>query len=246
MPTTYPHGYGRTLLDIDALFARHHVDKMHPEFCRRLRAWLIAQDGQIGIGGSWRDTGSQPSKPGFAPEGKSFHQYQRFASGLVAFCAVDLVARNGTNVHRAPTWNEVPAQGSAEATAWGVHCNIGSESWHMQPVLRIGDYDGIDGWGGWITTGSPDPVAAYPLPTDPKPEPPKPTPDPEEPDMAPRFFKTSQASPTLWVTTDNVTAVHVTEAQWVALGTPAPEVLTAAQAKKFAYLQSLQHDIAIG
>lgn len=165
MPIMYPSSYGRTLLDIDALFARHHVDKMHPEFARRLRAWLIAQEGRIGIGGSWRDTGAQPDRPGFAPEGRSFHQYQRFASGLVAFCAVDLVARNGAGVHRAPHWDEVPVQGSAEASRWGVHCNVSSESWHMQPVE-------IDGWASWISAGSPDPVAGYRLPTDPPLQPP--------------------------------------------------------------------------
>lgn len=178
MPIMYPSSYGRTLLDIDALFERHHVDKMHPEFARRLRAWLIAQEGRIGIGGSWRDTGTQPDRPGFAPEGRSFHQYQRFASGLVAFAAVDLVARNGAGVHRAPQWDEVPVQGSNEARRWGVHCNVSSESWHMQPVE-------IDGWASWTTAGRPDPAAGYPLPTDPvtPPEVHPPEPVPEDPPM---------------------------------------------------------------
>lgn len=175
MPIMYPSSYGRTLLDIDALFERHHVDKMHPEFARRLRAWLIAQDGNIGIGGSWRDNGTQPDKPGFAPEGRSFHQYQRFASGLVCFAAVDLVARNGAGVHRAPHWDEVPVQGTTEAARWGVHCNVSSESWHMQPVE-------IDGWASWMSAGSPDPVAGYPLPGDivTPPEVQPPPPDPED------------------------------------------------------------------
>jgi hypothetical protein len=166
MTVTYPHGYGRTLLGIDELFARHHVDKMHPEFARRLRAWLVAQGGQVGIGGSWRATGTQPDRPGFAPEGRSFHQYQTFNSGLVAFCAVDLVARNGSGVHRAPHWAEVPARGSDDAKRWGVHCNIASESWHMQPTE-------INGWLSWVNSGSRDPVSGYPLPSEPlPPEPP--------------------------------------------------------------------------
>ena len=241
MTTTYPSGYGRTHHDLDDLFWRHHVDKMHPAYARRLKAWLESQGGHVGSGGSWRDTGTQPDKPGFAPEGKSFHQYQQFSSGLVAFCAVDLVARNGTNIHRAPRWDEVPAQGSVDAQRWGVHCNVSSEAWHMQPVE-------IDGHASWITAGSPDPVTVYPLPTDPTPKPPPPPPpppDPEDPDMTPRYFKTSATSPTLWYTTDGITAVHVTPPQWAALGHPQPETLTAAEAKKFAYLQSLQHDIAI-
>lgn len=75
---------------------------------------------------------------------------------------------------------------------------------------------------------------------------PQPAPTPEEPDMAPRFFKTSATSPTLWVTTDGVTAAHVAPQQWAAHGHPTPVVLSAAEAAKFAYLPSLQHDIAIG
>lgn len=69
---------------------------------------------------------------------------------------------------------------------------------------------------------------------------------PEEPMPAPVFFKTSKNSPTLWFTTDGITAVHVTEPQWVALGTPPPVVLPAAEAKRYAYVQAIQHDIAIG
>jgi hypothetical protein len=236
MATLYPTGYGRSLLDIDALFARHHVDKMHPEYARRLRAWIVAQGGHIGIGGSWRDTGSQPDKPGFAPEGKSFHQYQRFASGLVAFAAVDLVARNGDKIHRAPYWSEVPEQGGTEAAKWGVHCNIdkggnpgapGTESWHMQPIE-------IDGWATWMGDGSPDPVANYPLPTDP---------DPEEPDMARRYFTTPGSTTALWRTDDNLHAYRVEVDEWVAVGTPEGERLTLEQARKFTYGVELGHDL---
>lgn len=145
----FPHGYGSTMLDIDELFRRHHQDKMHPEYARRLREWLIAQDGRIGIGGSWR--ASQPAKPGFAPEGKSFHQSQQFSSGRVAFCAVDLVHVNPGKNHRAPTWGEVPRKGSVEAKRWGLHCNVTRppEPWHIQPIE-------IDGWGGWNRAGRPD------------------------------------------------------------------------------------------
>lgn len=69
---------------------------------------------------------------------------------------------------------------------------------------------------------------------------------PEDPDMpTPVFFKTSTNSPTLWYSTDGITAVHVTPPQWDALGRPTPKVLTKAEAAKYAYLQSIQHDIAI-
>ena len=152
----YPHGYGTTLVTIDELFRRNHVEKMHPEYARRLRRWLIDQRGHIGIGGSWRDTGAQPDKPGFAPEGKSFHQYQRFASGIVAFAAVDLVARNPGGIHRSPNWSEVPAQGSDWAKKYGVHANVSSESWHLQAIE-------IDGFDSWKNAGSPDPTTNYPI-----------------------------------------------------------------------------------
>lgn len=146
--TLYPTRYGTRLVTIDQLFAEHHVDKMHPEFARRLRSWLIGQGGLVGIGGSWRAIGDQPDKPGFAPEGKSFHQFQQFPSGQF-FCAVDLVCRNGSAVHRAPKWSEVPVQGSDISLYWGVHANVSTESWHMQPIE-------VDGWQSWVNRGRPD------------------------------------------------------------------------------------------
>lgn len=154
----YPIGYKSRLVELGELEGTHGP-KMHPEFRRRLFNWIEAQGGLIGIGGGWRETGKQPDKPGFAPEGRSFHQYQKFASGLVAYCAVDLVARDGDSHHRSPTWAEVPRQGSDEAKLWGVHCNIDSEPWHIQPVE-------IDGWERWVAAGSLDPQTDYPIPGD--------------------------------------------------------------------------------
>ncbi len=159
----FPSGYGTSMVTIDELFRRHHESKMHPEYARRLRAWLIAQEGRIGIGGSWR--ASQPAKPGFAPEGKSFHQSQTFAGGRVAFCAVDLVHVVPGKKHRAPTWDEVPRKGSQEAKKWGLHCNVTkpSEPWHIQPIE-------IDGYGGWVRGGRKD-FGAIPTPPAPPPAP---------------------------------------------------------------------------
>lgn len=156
----FPHGYGTTMVTLDELFERHHPDKMHPEFARRLRAWLIAQEGRVGIGGSWRAT--QPAKPGFAPEGKSFHQSQQFASGRVAFCAVDLVHVNPGGRHRSPSWVEVPKKGNAECVRWGLHCNVKNEPWHIQPIE-------IDGWGSWNRNGRKDfsVLNMVPVPSDP-------------------------------------------------------------------------------
>lgn len=166
-----PYGYTtatRSLTEIKKILDAHY----HPEYVRRLIPWLNSKGGHIGVGGHWRATGSQPDKSGFAPEGKSFHQDQRYADGFVGACAVDLVARRGgTLTHRSPFWSEVPAQGSKEAAKVGLHCNIGSEPWHMQPVE-------IDGWQSWFDAGRPFPRKDYPLPYDapaPAPVPPAPT-----------------------------------------------------------------------
>lgn len=146
----FPIGYGRRLVTLDELRAVHEPD-MHPVFARSLWPWLIAQGGMVGIGGGVRD--EQPTGPTFAPPGRSFHERQRFASGIVAYCAVDLVARNGTDRHRAPTWAEVPAQGSPEAGWLGVHANVQRppEPWHLQPW-------NIDGYDRWVDDGRPDPL----------------------------------------------------------------------------------------
>lgn len=150
----YPHGYGLTMLTLDEL-KRRHRPFMHPEFERRLFPWIEAQGGTIGIGGGYRIT--QPAKPGFAPAGKSFHQDQHFASGFTGYCAVDLVRAVPGKIHRAPTWSEVPAQGSDAARQYRVHCNVAGESWHMQP------YE-IDGYDSWVKAGRPDPKPLPPPP----------------------------------------------------------------------------------
>lgn len=164
--TRYPWGYGvstKTLAEIEAILTVHY----HPEYLRRLLAWLEAQDGRVGIGGHWRAGGAQPDRPGFAPEGRSFHQDQRYADGFVGACAVDLVVRRTGLDHRSPYWSEVPAQGSDEARRWGLHCNVGAppggEPWHMQPIE-------IDGWVAWDVADLVDdgigraPVPGYPFP----------------------------------------------------------------------------------
>lgn len=142
------------MVDIDELFRRHHPDKIHPEFARRLRAWLISKNGAIGIGGSWRMT--QPTKPGFAPDGRSFHQTQVFASGRAAFCAVDLVHVNNGRAHRSPSWTEVVKQNEPVTKLWGLHCNVDGEPWHIQPIE-------IDGYSAWEARGKPDIQLNYPI-----------------------------------------------------------------------------------
>lgn len=154
-----PWGYGRAEKTVDEV-ERILSARYHPEYVRRLIAWLKAQEGRCGVGGHWRATGSQPDKFGFAPEGRSFHQDQRYADGIVGACAVDLVVRAEGRVHRAPYWSEVPRQGSTQARLWGLHCNVDGrvkEPWHIQPVE-------IDGWQSWVNAGRPAPRHGYSIP----------------------------------------------------------------------------------
>lgn len=169
-----PFGYQRaerTLEEVQSWLLVHH----HPEYARRFLYWLDSRDGEIGPGGGWR--AQQPVRDGFAPEGKSFHQNQRYRDGFFGACAVDVVVRNGTREHRAPTWDEVPRQGTAEAVLRGVHANVDQgatpESWHIQPIE-------IDGWATWMQQGCPAPRPNYPLPNATPSAPPTP-PAPSEP-----------------------------------------------------------------
>lgn len=153
MANLYPLGYGKDLVTMSQLRARHE-NHMEPEFARRLFNWIEAQGGLIGIGGGRRL--EQPTKPGFAPPGMSFHQDQRYRDNTVWYSAVDLVARCPGAVHRAPTVAECPQQGSYGAKTWGVHINT-YESWHMQAVE-------LDGFQSWANAGRFRPKPDYPIP----------------------------------------------------------------------------------
>jgi LysM repeat protein len=150
---SYPIGYGRQTVSEDEL-VRRYAGKLHPEYWRRALAWIKSRDGKMGIGSAWRVTPHKVSAASRA--GRSFHQDQRYASGFVGGAAIDVVARNGSNVHRAPHWDEVPKQGTnhPDIKRFGVHMNISSESWHLQAVEH-------DGWSSWANTGRPDPRPNY-------------------------------------------------------------------------------------
>lgn len=156
MTTLYPWGYLKALVSLDALKKNARIDLMEPEYARRLFAWIESRGGAIGIGGAWRAV--QPEKPGFAPPGKSFHESQQFGDNARHFMAVDLVARNGSSNHRAPTWGEVPKQGSGhpDIKNFGVHANVNGEPWHLQAIE-------VDGHASWVTRGRPHPRKGFPI-----------------------------------------------------------------------------------
>ena len=182
----YPVGYRTEMVTLDEL-KRRFTPHMHPEAARRGFAFIESKGGLIGIGSGYRPPGVQPNKPGFAPPGKSFHEGQDFPSGHY-YCAWDMVAVNETGGnHRSPRWAEVPRQGTDAAFDFGVHMNVGTESWHMQPIE-------LDGWDSWVRAGRPDlghftfrddqtqpEPQPEPVPTPPEPQPqpaPEPTPVP--------------------------------------------------------------------
>lgn len=171
MDTLYPIFYGTRLVTLDVLKATFQPH-MHPEAFRRAFAFIEQQGGLFGIGGGYRAPGTQPAdKPGFAPAGKSFHEGQKFPSG-VYYVALDTVCVNPGHVHRTPTWDEVPKQGSAFAGRFGWHMNVSAESWHSQP-------EELDGYDTWVAHGRPDLVFNRPIngaiaPLPPIPQPPVP------------------------------------------------------------------------
>lgn len=152
--TLYPMFYGTRMVTIDVLRATFEPH-MHPEAARRGFAYILDHNGLFGIGGGYRPPGTQPNKPGFAPPGKSFHEGQRFPSGLF-YCAWDMVCVNPGGVHRTPKWSEVAVQGSQKAADYGWHVNNPSESWHHQPIE-------LDGYDTWVNGGRKDLHAGRPI-----------------------------------------------------------------------------------
>ena len=139
----YPNGYGTQMISLSRMRDLHEP-LAHPEFARRFFAYM--EHKGFGVGGGFRAT--QPVKPGFAPPGQSFHEAQTFASGLSAYCAVDLVVAVPGGKHRAPTWDEC-----ADAPDWGLHTFIRTpkpEPWHIQSIE-------MRGWQTWVNAGRPDP-----------------------------------------------------------------------------------------
>ncbi len=224
VPYGYQNAY-RTLRQIEAILKPNY----HPEYIRRFLAWAHYHNGYVGVGGHWRADGTQKVAAGFAPEGKSFHQNQRYNDGFIGACAIDTVIKDGPDAgdwHDGIPWSAVPIQGSVEARRWGVHANVGvpgnGESWHIQPVE-------IDGHTTFLRDGSPAPVANYPIPVEHDPY--------AAAEEAPvTYYFTTRAIPSpLWAVEggkDGKYAVNVTPSEWVRRGQPTGERITMAQANQ--------------
>lgn len=173
-----PIGYGtRRGTYADALAAS--PVPVDPEFAQRLEGALyvmrVLRGHDVGVGEIGRKV--NPTKPGAAAPGNSFHEphmgskipYQGKA------CAVDIVIAQPGGTHRIWTdWSKVPAQARGESLC-GLHASVGKpgdpypkgEPHHWQPVE-------VDGFATWRAAGSPPlrPFALEPV-------------DPIEPDLPP-------------------------------------------------------------
>lgn len=165
----YPDGYGTAKLSLDQMKLKHGV-KMHPEFAKRFFAYMEYKGGAMGVGGGWRSISNVSDA---SAAGKSFHQDQRFASGRIAYAAVDLVHVVPGAKHRAPTWAE-----TEDAPTYGLHTfiKVPNEPWHIQCIE-------MRGWQTWVDAGRPDPKI-FTLPgTVVPPDPPVTPPTPSEGNM---------------------------------------------------------------
>lgn len=169
MTVLYPISYGTRMGTIDEVRDFLQRGPVEPEFLERSLAYFVSRGGDLGPGGAFRTV--QPNKPGFAEDGKSFHQAQRFIDGRLFYMAIDMVHVNPGGVHRAPRWSEVPRQGSGhpDIAIYGVHANVDGEPWHLQCVE-------VDGWLSWVNLGR-----LYPNPNFVLPGQQPPVPHPEEP-----------------------------------------------------------------
>lgn len=170
--TLYPVAYGTQMVSMSDL-QRRFGPNLHPEFARRLWAWLESEGGKVGIGSGYRSSALQArlfaSNPRrFARPGSSFHESHTWGGTVDGYAAVDaVVARGGGANHRSPTWAE--GDGSP---AYGLHAFIRrdqprGEPWHFQFVETRSA-------SAWKSAGRPN-VAAWQLPT-PGPTPPEPPP----------------------------------------------------------------------
>lgn len=128
MPT-FPYGYTGSpqgmgqLLTWDELMTKATVNRLHPEFLRRVRRMCeyAARDGvPLGIGTGWR---VQPvGKSGFASPGNSNHE--GFGPNNIDAVAADMVPSS--------SWDWM--QDNAVSFGLRTFENVNGEPWHVQPI----------------------------------------------------------------------------------------------------------------
>jgi len=171
---TYPYGYTApagggelgmgTRLTVEELLTRTTVNRLHPEFRRRLLALMAhaaSQGVPLGVGTGWR-VQPNPPPPGFAAPGNSNHESFPAGSGTATAVAADMVPssawdwmdrnalRFGLRTFKKPGVSNPGYTGIAEA-------------WHVQPSE-------IPNARSWRTT--PWTLRTFPLPGAPPPTPP--------------------------------------------------------------------------
>jgi hypothetical protein len=132
--TTYPFGYRPDamgvqgmgeMLEWEQLVTRATVNRLHPEFLRRVAAMCKAAAGEgvpLGIGTGWR---VQPTnKKGFAAPGNSNHEGFPVGPESVGAVAADMVP--------SPSWDWMEANCARFGLRTFRHVN--DEPWHCQPA----------------------------------------------------------------------------------------------------------------
>ena len=178
----YPVGWEQERVPL-AEVARRYAPECHPEFFRRVLAWIESEGGKIGIGGGKRSKAAQLklwlSNPlRFANPLSSFHVPQDWKEfDQPKYAAFDfVVAVKGKN-HRSPTWVE-----GDSAKRFGIHMfirrNTGKreEPWHGQPIISsygftsYGEGNQIRSASVWRSADRPG-LERWPLPNTPQPPP---------------------------------------------------------------------------
>jgi hypothetical protein len=193
--TAFPYGYTGSpqgmglLLTWDELMAKSTVNRLHPEFLRRVRRLCeyAARDGvPLGVGTGWRVQPSGPNGsalPGFAKPGNSNHESFPAGSGAANAVAADMVPNT------AWPW----LQQNCISFGLRTFANVNNEPWHIQPAE-------ITASRNWRT--APWDLDEIDLP--PAVDDPAPGPDPGQVGPPPPPPPPPPAAPTLQVTTLNI------------------------------------------
>ena len=161
--TRYPYGYGSTTETLAQLMRRNTVNRLHPEFRRRVFAMMeAAADAGVplGIGTGWR-VQPNPPPPGFAKPGNSNHESFPAGSNAPNAVAADMV----------PTPSFDWMERNCHRFGLRTFRHVNNEPWHIQPVeIPAGRNWRKEPWSlpAWPLTREPS-IGGAELPTPPPP-----------------------------------------------------------------------------